>query len=340
MAEARRKALFGSRWLVISSVCLWLAALAVVQTKAAPATGAAEISQSAPESSAAAPAPQAQSPAKAKPSSPAAKLVGEDTCLTCHEPVKEGYFKSKHHIALDGRTPAAKQSCETCHGAGSEHAEDPTGVSLKDFKKMSADEIDATCTTCHNRGEHALWDNSTHANRGVSCTSCHSVHSPVSEIAQLKGKTQMELCANCHRDKVSKLDRSGHMPVREGKMQCTSCHNTHGSTNAKMLRVGDSIAGLCTSCHVDKRGPFLWEHAPVSEGCTTCHDPHGSQNERMLVAKLPILCQRCHVATRHPSTIYDSGVLGTSNRLFARSCVTCHSQIHGSNHASGQFFLR
>jgi len=58
------------------------------------------------------------------------------------------------------------------------------------------------------------------------------------------------------------------------------------------------------------------------------------------VAKLPILCQRCHIATRHPSTIYDSGVLGTSNRLFARSCVTCHSQIHGSNHPGGQFFLR
>jgi DmsE family decaheme c-type cytochrome len=318
---------------------LWLAALAVAQIKAAPIGGGAEISAVASNSS----APQTPKPAAktvVKPSSPAAKLVGEETCLTCHEPVKEGYFKSKHHIALDARTPGAKQSCETCHGAGSEHADDPTGVSVKDFKKLPADEINATCTTCHNRGQHAAWDSSTHANRGVACTSCHSVHNAVSDTAQLKEKTQMLLCANCHRDKVAKLDRSGHMPVREGKMQCSSCHNTHGSTNAKMLRVGDTVAGLCTSCHVEKRGPFLWEHAPGSEGCTTCHDPHGSQNERMLVAKLPILCQRCHVSTRHPSTIYDSGVLKSSNRLFARSCVTCHSQIHGSNHAAGQFFLR
>ena len=123
------------------------------------------------------------------------------------------------------------------------------------------------------------------------------------------------------------------MPVREGKMLCSTCHNPHGATNVKLLRRGDSIAEACTSCHADKRGPDLWEHAPGRDGCTTCHDPHGSPNERMLVSKPPILCQRCHVATRHPSTIYDAGLIGAgatpSIRIFARSCVTCHS-VHAS----------
>ena len=41
----------------------------------------------------------------------------------------------------------------------------------------------------------------------------------------------------------------------------------------------------------------------MREACNTCHDPHGSNNERMLVAKPPMLCQRCHIGTRHPSTI-------------------------------------
>src|SRR6476660_7698447 len=137
--RARRKVPFSSRWLVISSICLWLAALVGVQVKAASFAAGAEISALSPDSSAAqTPKAAAQKPApqktsKAQPSSPAAKLVGEDTCLTCHEPVKEGFFNSKHHIASDARTPAAKQSCETCHGNGSEHAEDPTGKSLKDF---------------------------------------------------------------------------------------------------------------------------------------------------------------------------------------------------------------
>ena len=56
----------------------------------------------------------------------------------------------------------------------------------------------------------------------------------------------------------------------------------------------------------------------------TCHDPHGSSNERMLVAKPPILCQRCHVATRHPSTIYDAGadrVRGDAERPHLRAVV-------------------
>jgi hypothetical protein len=60
----------------------------------------------------------------------------------------------------------------------------------------------------------------------------------------------------------------------------------------------------------------------------------------MLVTKAPMLCQRCHAHTRHPATIYDNVVVRTSNRVYARACVTCHSNIHGSNHASGQFLSR
>ena len=82
-------------------------------------------------------------------------------------------------------------------------------------------------------------------------------------------------------------------------------------------------------------------HAPVREACNTCHDPHGSNNDRLLVAKLPMLCQRCHIGTRHPSTIYDGVQLAVgSSRLINRGCVNCHSQIHGSNSPAGSTFLR
>ena len=111
-------------------------------------------------------------------------------------------------------------------------------------------------------------------------------------------------------------------------------------------RVGAELllVRVCTTCHADKRGPYLWEHPPSRDGCVACHDPHGSSNERMLVAKPPILCQRCHIHTRHPSTIYDAALVGAGSnpsiRVYARSCVTCHASIHGSNHPSGQFFIR
>jgi DmsE family decaheme c-type cytochrome len=286
--------------------------------------------------------PQAAAPATQK---PAAGYAGEDTCVTCHEAQKSGRFqKSKHAAKADPRSPAGKQSCETCHGPGAKHAEDPVGTRMRTFGKGQEKGTNELCTSCHNRDQHALWAGSQHETRGLSCTTCHSVHTPKSEEKQLKEVTQRELCATCHRDKIAKLDRSGHMPVREQKMECTSCHNVHGSTNVRLLRKGDSIAELCTSCHAEKRGPFLWEHAPSRDGCVTCHDPHGSSNERMLVAKPPLLCQRCHVATRHPSTIYDAQAIGAASspsvRVYARSCVTCHSAIHGSNHPSGQRFIR
>jgi DmsE family decaheme c-type cytochrome len=292
-----------------------------------------------------------QSPAPARPAPAAvsaqagATYIGDAACLECHSDQKKTYVNSMHGRAGHPRSPAAARGCESCHGPASVHADDPSiAGSIRVFTRMAARDVSDTCTTCHNRQTHALWDGSAHDGRSVSCVSCHSVHSFKSERSQLKTVTEMATCATCHRDKVAKLDRSGHMPLREGKMECSTCHNPHGATNVRLLRKGDSIAEMCTSCHADKRGPYLWEHAPGRDGCTTCHDPHGSANERMLVAKPPILCQRCHVATRHPSTIYDGALIGSgatpSVRIYARSCVACHSNIHGSNHPSGQRFIR
>jgi DmsE family decaheme c-type cytochrome len=267
-------------------------------------------------------------------------FVGQDTCVTCHEGYDAAVNKSKHAFAKDARTPAAAQGCESCHGPGEAHVENPEKVSLKRFTKMTASAVNESCTTCHNRGEHAMWSGSAHDMRDLACTTCHSVHTPKSAEGQLKFASQTATCANCHRDKVNKLDRSGHMPVSEGKMECSSCHTIHGSKNTRLLRAGFNTNESCTSCHADKRGPFLWEHAPVSESCVTCHDPHGSSNERMLVAKQPFLCQRCHNHARHPATVYDRAVQNTSNRIFGRSCASCHAQIHGSNHPSGNFLVR
>jgi predicted CXXCH cytochrome family protein len=221
----------------------------------------------------------------------AAGYAGTETCVTCHtdQPVH-----GPHARVVDARAPMAKQGCESCHGPGKAHADaggDPE--LMRAFREMSPDDVNSTCTTCHNRSDHAMWDGSSHQARNLTCTTCHSVHAPKSETAQLVKATPMQVCADCHRDKVAKVDRSGHMPVREGKMTCA-----------------------------------------------TCHDPHGSANERMLVQKQPFMCQRCHSHQRHPGTLYDNRVVGTSNRIFARSCVTCHSQVHGTNHPSGHFLLR
>ena len=287
----------------------------------------------------------AQPPA-AKPAAPPQPApggyVGDDTtCLTCHD--SQGYKGTAHARAFNERTPAAKQGCESCHGPGKEHV-DSGGDKTKiiNLKTLTPQHASETCTACHNRATHALWDGSQHDQRQVGCLSCHSVHTAKGERL-LKEKGQLELCATCHRPIVNKQYRFNHMPVREGKLVCSSCHNPHGSSNVKLLKAGTTIDESCTSCHAEKRGPYLWEHAPVAESCTTCHDPHGSNNPRLLVSKPPFLCQRCHVTSRHPPTVYEGFVLQNSsnaNKIFARSCVVCHQQIHGSNAPSGKAFLR
>jgi DmsE family decaheme c-type cytochrome len=100
----------------------------------------------------------------------------------------------------------------------------------------------------------------------------------------------------------------------------------------------------CYTCHTEKRGPFLWEHAPVRENCANCHDAHGSNHDKLLVAKQPFLCQRCHLNTRHPGTLYDGNNALTgasvSNRAAEHACKNCHQNVHGSNHPSGPYLGR
>ena len=131
-------------------------------------------------------------------------------------------------------------------------------------------------------------------------------------------------------------------------MQCTSCHNPHG-TQAPRLIAANSINDRCTECHAEKRGPFLFEHPPVRENCMNCHDPHGSSHEKLLVMEKPLLCQRCHSNMVHPSVPYALSneqkaagvtVYQLQPQNMYRSCTNCHVNIHGSNSPSGKFWHR
>ena len=276
-----------------------------------------------------------------------AQYVGAQACQKCHAEEWDAYQVNPHHLAeIDGKLMGEHVGCEACHGPGSLHvAADgkenaPGFATMRVFKRMKPDEASAVCQTCHKTGQQFYWSQSTHARNDLKCQDCHSIHAAKSQAqtALLSAPGTTQLCVRCHTDKHAEIARSAHMPLREGGMTCADCHNPHGSSGPHMIRAASNVE-LCTTCHADKRGPFLWEHPPVRENCVTCHMPHGSNNDKVLAAKRPFLCQRCHIATRHPSTLYDNPDL-VSNRLFNRSCTNCHSQIHGSNHPSGKFFLR
>jgi predicted CXXCH cytochrome family protein len=101
---------------------------------------------------------------------------------------------------------------------------------------------------------------------------------------------------------------------------------------------------VCFTCHRDIRALVMRpSHHPIPEGkvkCTSCHNPHGSRSVKLLKEKVPNLCQDCHDASQHPGNVRDAraGFTGSAPdvRFYARSCLNCHSEIHGSNGPAGR----
>ena len=150
----------------------------------APAT-AAQVAQAPDPRGPQAPAPQAAQ-------TPASGYVGSDTCMLCHDQ-SESLKGTAHAQVLNPRSPAATRGCESCHGPGQAHVDDDAKGNIRKFAQLSPAESSQACLTCHNRGRHAAWEGSAHDRRNLSCTTCHSVHTPQSAAHQLVKVSQTKL---------------------------------------------------------------------------------------------------------------------------------------------------
>ena len=201
----------------------------------------------------------------------------------------------------DTRSSAAR----ACHGPGKQHAEsggEERGALIYFSKKTKTPvaERNAACLQCHEKTARTLWKGSAHESRNVACTDCHTLMHPESERANLKKANVWRRAARCHAQQKAQHDALLAHAARAGEDGVhVSCHNPHGSPNEKLL-IATSTNETCYTCHAEKRGPFLWEHAPVVENCANCHDSHGSAHEKMLKVSRPRLCQQCHASSGHP----------------------------------------
>jgi DmsE family decaheme c-type cytochrome len=258
--------------------------------------------------------------------------------MTCHAGHAEAF--SKTLMGRIGKNQPGKFACENCHGAGSQHVKLGGGrgvggiISFRvDDLSRSVQENNAICLACHEKGDRTYWSGSIHEVRNVACSNCHTVMKNVSAKSALKTVFEPETCFQCHKDKRAQMARSSHMPVREGKMTCSNCHQPHGTANEALLREA-TINDNCYKCHAEKRGPFLFEHTPVRANCLNCHEAHGSINEFMLKVSRPRLCNECH-GFGHPNTAGPNSYISMN-----RSCNNCHTQVHGTNSPSGALLHR
>ena len=292
----------------------------------------------------------------ATPSNPvSSEYVGSAVCKTCHPNIWLNFYKNPHYksIASGTETPA-RTGCEGCHGPAKAHVEARGGMTTipHAFSLMQPKEILDDCLTCHAKDfSRANIRRSSHTLADVVCTNCHSIHKAATPKFLL-AKKQTDLCYSCHSSVRAQFSMPFKHRVNEGVIQCSDCHNPHGSP-APTWRVGlrprmvEQALGNeepCLKCHTDKRGPFLFEHAAVRvDGCESCHSPHGSMNARLL--KRPViftLCLECHNGAgtfgRQGNGIPTQSASHNMADPRYQNCTTCHVRIHGSN--ADRSFLR
>ena len=290
--------------------------------------------------------------------------AGAERCRSCHGAEFQEFNKT-HHAHLKPQKDSVA-GCEICHGGGKAHADAEEGAQGDEAKTAAATKLIFSfqgnpkqnaerCLTCHQSSLNQRgFAHSTHLLHGVSCNNCHSMHlveaarNPTAEAigtaqsnflnlpklpeetrwlhnSQLT-KAQPELCYGCHLNIQAQFALPTHHRVPEGLMKCTDCHNTHGTSNRATLR--QSGWETCVGCHVEKRGPFVFEHSAVKvEGCTACHTPHGSVNRMLMIRREErFLCLQCHVDPAAVNVPHSRLSFQTRG-----DCTRCHSSIHGSN---------
>lgn len=266
-------------------------------------------------------------------------------CLNCHAAER---WNPRHGPNRTAEGELGRSTCTDCHGGLAGHLPNPRAagpeVSFGPNHPATAQLRADACSSCHDSGPLLGWDHSVHAREDVVCNDCHAVHSTAAPTARawLGGPGSVDnddgRCLTCHGHLRAQLRAPSRHPILEGRTGCTDCHDPHGGRGPVELREA-TVNGQCLSCHPAQRGPWLFDHPPVSEDCQLCHTAHGSMHDPLLLRRSPQLCQDCHVAEIHVSMPLGAGGLpgGTapSASMLGRDCLNCHSKVHGTNHPAG-----
>jgi hypothetical protein len=214
-------------------------------------------------------------------------------CEACHGPAshhvvlpKTAVFDKRLTIVNPSKLPAGirTQTCGACHGSGRSSRiktiDWPVGFlpgrALGSFQNEVprdggdiAQFYDDTSVDRHHR-QYNDWQQSIHAQKGVSCTSCHYVHQlglPPTQFQTVGAGSGQ--CLNCHTGNTNKYAHAIH-----SFSNCIGCHMPRVAMSAESgavlrhtfklmppensLKAGgnEKVPNSCSSCHHHKNTPL------------------------------------------------------------------------------------
>lgn len=166
-------------------------------------------------------------------------------CFKCHTtgPSADGSWNGVPGDAL-GTFSEAGIRCEGCHGPGSDHTGNPSGVKLPN----QGDALTITrCGDCHQRG-------------GIT-----------NAIPAKGGFIE-------HHEQINEMRASKHGDSKDSDLTCGVCHNVHVPLRypAAAGEGQNAIKIKCQVCHADKQ--LLVNGNPKSIDCIDCHMPQAGKS--------------------------------------------------------------
>jgi predicted CXXCH cytochrome family protein len=197
-------------------------------------------------------------------------------CAGCHSTGVDVYAESWTELNI---------GCESCHGPGKAHREKPLANNIVNPSRLSRDRSIDICLSCHMSGKPAgteyAW--AVGYQPGMDLSKFWQGFEPE------EGKQTAEFWHNgtAHKNRVQGNTFQQSVMYHAG-MQCSDCHDSHGSRHRSQTIKAAKTNALCLTCHEPGKSAGLeyetlsdhTHHAPTSVGsrCIECHMPHTGKN--------------------------------------------------------------
>lgn len=210
----------------------------------------------------------------------------------------------------DGVGDQLNLGCETCHGPGSKHMEKQgKGWYIVSPQNLPPERENLICAACHSRAngigagktEAPLDANGNMPLPGMRRSEWIPKHISKFDDGIWTTTKSADGTYNTavgdgkhsskHHQQYSDFIKSSHYRNSTRLVDCSDCHNPHGSNNAKQLRYDPTTSDLCGSCHTTQAADI---------------GKHSFEKTKMPAA-VPVTCVDCHMTKTAQS---GSGVKG------------------------------